>query len=112
MHKHGIVWAFTEVWNLHWYCDGCNQSVGQVTEELCRIKQCSEQEALEVNEMKEEIKLLKADSEVLNKQFKTETVIVDKKLKQNTDENAKKIAKVEAAQRETRNNSAETTHDE
>jgi len=62
--------------------------------------------------MKEEIKLLKADTEVLNKQFKTETVIVDKKLKQNTDENAKKIAKVEAAQREMRNNSEETTHDE
>ena len=31
--------------NLHWYCDGCNQGVGQVMEELCRIKQCLEQAA-------------------------------------------------------------------
>ena len=53
--------------------------------------------------MKEEIKVLKVDTEVLNKQLKTETEIFDKKLRQNMDENAKKIEKVEATQSEMRN---------
>ena len=57
----------------------------------------------QVIEMKEEIKLLKVDIEVFNKQFKAETQIVDKKLRQNREENDKNITKVEAAQSETRN---------
>ena len=40
---------------------------------------------------------------MLNKQFKADTEIVDKKLRQNSEENAKNVAQVEAAQNETRN---------
>ena len=40
----------------------------------------------EVNELKEEIKLLKVNTESLKKQLETETEIIDKKLKGSTDE--------------------------
>jgi len=43
-------------------------------------KQRQEQMVFEANEMNVEIKLLKVDTQALNKQLMTETEIIDKKL--------------------------------
>jgi len=71
--------------NLYWYCGGCNKGVRQVTEEICRIKQQQEQRGFDVIGIKEDIKLMKADTETLKKPLREETDFNDKKLKQNAD---------------------------